>query len=95
VCSDASFNTLIIANSSGARPALRMGVAPEAIVGKKIGYRLKNNFSLTSSFYFRIKNVLSFTFSSGARPALPIRVVPEAMIGYLVGDHSPWISLSF
>jgi hypothetical protein len=37
--------------SSGARPALPMVVAPEAIVKDIFGYRLKDEFSFTGALY--------------------------------------------
>jgi hypothetical protein len=53
-----------------------MGVAPEAVVEKKIEYRLKYNVLL---LYMSTRNIL-IIISSGARSALPMVVAPVAIV---------------
>jgi hypothetical protein len=62
--------------SSGARPTLPMGVAPEAILESLFGYRLKYTFSFAISRNYLFCSIIS----SGARPALPMVVAPEAIV---------------
>jgi hypothetical protein len=70
-------------HSSGARSALPMGVAPEAIVELYLfKYRLKISLSLIIIFVMH-KKIHFVTFLSGARPALSIGVAPETMMGCL------------
>jgi hypothetical protein len=64
--------------SSGARPALPIGVAPEAIVGKLV-------LSIGSNELYLLlltRSLLYLITSSGARPALPMVVAPEAIVEY-------------
>jgi hypothetical protein len=64
--------------SSGARPALPMGVAPEAIVEKLISSIGSKTMCLLSCY----ENITQIK-SSGARSALPMVVAPEAIAEYL------------
>jgi hypothetical protein len=64
-------------SSSGARPVLPMGVAPEAIVKKNSSIGSNILSSHLSSFF-----ILTIILS-GARPALPMVVAPEAIRGCL------------
>jgi hypothetical protein len=67
-----------------------MGVAPEAIVKKRISGIDSEIFALRLSFplYDLHKNFFPSSFlSSGARPALPMGVAPEALVGFLGSDH--------
>jgi hypothetical protein len=76
--------------SSGARPALPMGVAPEAILESFLG--------TGSSILFPFAISRSYSFcsitSSGARPALPMVVSPEAIVedifGYRLKNKCPF-----
>jgi hypothetical protein len=65
---------LFIKKSSGARPALPMGVAPEAIVEKLIS-------SIDSSILCLL-NSSCILISLGACSALPMVVAPEAIVEY-------------
>jgi hypothetical protein len=65
--------------SSGARPTLPMGVAPEAIVEKGIVSSIGSNILC---LLLIIKSKLCMIISSGARSALPIVVAPEAVVEY-------------
>jgi hypothetical protein len=64
----------IFPSSSGVRPALPMGVAPEAFLEFLFEYRL------SICFVFSLHNASS---SSGAHSALPMGVAPEAIMGCL------------
>jgi hypothetical protein len=64
--------------SSGARPALTMGVAPEAIVEKLVSSIGSNELYLL----VLTRSLLYLIISSGARPALPMVVAPEAIVKY-------------
>jgi hypothetical protein len=65
----------------GARPALLMGVAPEAIVELYLfKYRLKFSLDIIAIFVLH-KFFLPHIFLSGARSALPMEVALEAMMG--------------
>jgi hypothetical protein len=80
----------IFPSSSGARPALLMGVDPEAMLNFFFEFRLKSVFLF---LVFRCHNLhktilnspflLDLYISSGARPALPMGVAPKAMVGFL------------
>jgi hypothetical protein len=62
---------------SGARPALPMGVAPEAIS--------KNLFRVLAQInhlFFDHQIIAYLIISSGAWPALPMGVAPEAIVEY-------------
>jgi hypothetical protein len=63
--------------SSGARPALSMGVAPEAIF--KNMFRVKAQVNFPSFNHHIVARVI---ISSGAWPTLPMVVAPEAIVEY-------------
>jgi hypothetical protein len=65
---------VIFPSSSGARPALSMGVAPEVIVEFLFEYRL------SICFVIGLHNA---SFPLGACSALPMGVSPEAIMGCL------------
>jgi hypothetical protein len=67
--------------SSGAHPALLMGVAPEAILESLFGYRLKYTFSVALSRSYLFCSIISL----GARPALPMVVALEAIVEDIFG----------
>jgi hypothetical protein len=64
-------------SSSGARPVLPMGVAPEAIVEKKSSIGSNILSPCVSTFFILVMII------SGALPALPMVVAPEAIRGCL------------
>jgi hypothetical protein len=86
--SNACFITMITAISSGARPALPMGVAPEAIVEKKSSIDSKIFTHCLSCIAISCIKICFLFFLSGAQTALPIRVAPKAMSVFLGNDHS-------
>jgi hypothetical protein len=63
--------------SSGVRPALPMGVAPEAIVEN-----LFRVYAQINCPFFDNQIIAYLIISSGVRPALPMLVAPEAIVEY-------------
>jgi hypothetical protein len=91
-----SFVVLVLA-LLGARPALPMGVAPEAIAEFfLLRFRLKNIFFLLFLHRHILQEIPCFLFVlSNRRSMLLIRVAPRTIGGFLGNNRTQIVSLTY
>jgi hypothetical protein len=90
-------SVVLVLASSGARPALPMGVAPEAIADFfLLGYRHKYILFLLFLHHHILQEIPCFLFASSSRRSmLLIRVAPRAIGGFLGNNRTQIISLTY